>query len=247
MKSILITGCNRGIGLGLVKRLVKDQISPKCIMVTCRNLEKSTELQQIAAEHKNVHILQLDVEKTDTFENFAKDVKQLVKDDGLNVLFNNAAYSPKATRIHFVKAEQMLETFSINAVGPLMLTKALLPLLKKAATLNKDQPLGIDRSAVINMSSILGSLSMNDSGGLYPYRCSKAALNMITKSLSIELKEIGILVTAIHPGWVKTDLGGPKAPIEVDDSVDGIINLLKNLSTTHNGLLYSWEGKPLEW
>ncbi|CAG9859605.1 unnamed protein product [Phyllotreta striolata] len=247
MKSILITGCNRGLGLGLVRKLVTEQTSPKCIMVTCRNLEKATELQEIANKNSNVHILQLDVQKTETFDKFFENVEKLVKDDGLNVLFNNAAYSPKSTRINFVKTEQMLQTFSINTVGPLMLTKALLPLLQKAASKNSNQPLGINRSAVINMSSYLGSISLNNIGGLYPYRCSKAALNMVTKTLSVDLKKDGILVTAIHPGWVKTDLGGSNAPMDVDTSVNSIINLMKILSVEHNGAFYTWEGKPMDW
>ncbi|XP_056629780.1 C-factor isoform X1 [Diorhabda sublineata] len=247
MKSIVITGCNRGIGLGLVKYLVKDKISPKYVMVTCRNLQNAKELQEIADANKNVHVLQLEVDKPETFDNFAKDIEAIVKEDGLNVLFNNAGYSPKSTRINFVKAEQMMETFSINAVGPLMLTKALLPILKRAATINKDKPLGIERSVVVNMSSYLGSISMNNQGGLYPYRCSKAALNMITTSLSIDLKPDGILVTSVHPGWVKTTMGGPNAPLDVDICSKRIIQLLKTLNEDHNGQFYSYEGHKIGW
>lgn len=216
-------------------------------MVTCRKLENAKELQEIADANKNVHLLQLEVDKPETFDKFAKDVEGIVKEDGLNVLFNNAGYSPKSTRINFVKAEQMMETFSINAVGPLMLTKALLPLLKRAATVNNDKPLGIDRSVVVNMSSYLGSMTMNNQGGLYPYRCSKAALNMITASLSVDLKPDGILVTSIHPGWVKTTMGGPNAPLDVDTCTNQIIQLLKNLNDNHNGHFYSYDGQKIDW
>ncbi|VEN59495.1 unnamed protein product [Callosobruchus maculatus] len=128
-----------------------------------------------------------------------------------------------------------------------MLTKALLPVLKKASELNKDLPLSSNRSAVINMSSILGSISANDNGGLYPYRCSKAALNMATKSLSIDLKKDGIIVTALHPGWVKTELGGPGAPMEVENSVASCLEVIRTLSNEHNGELYQWDGKRLDW
>ncbi|XP_050518336.1 C-factor [Diabrotica virgifera virgifera] len=247
MNSIVITGCNRGIGLGLVRHLVKDKISPKSLLATCRNVENAEELQQIAAENKNVHILQLEVDKPETFEDFARRVEDIVKDDGLNVLFNNAGYSPKSTRINFVKPEQMMETFLINSVGPLMLTKTLLPLLKKAASKNVSKPVGIHKSAVINMSSYLGSLSLNNQGGLYPYRCSKVALNMITKSLSVDFKNDGILVTSIHPGWVKTSMGGSNAPLDIDTSVCGIIELLKNLNDDHNGQFYCYDGSKMDW
>nr|XP_023023490.1 uncharacterized protein LOC111511688 [Leptinotarsa decemlineata] len=247
MKSILITGCNRGLGLGLVKHLVKDKIPQKNIIATCRSLDKAEELQEIAASNCNVHILQLDVQKTDTFEDFSKQVEAIVKDDGLNVLLNNAGYSPKFTRINFVKEDQMMNTFAINTVGPLLLTKALLPLLKRASEANYDLPLGSSKSAVINMSSILGSISLNDDGGFYPYRCSKVALNISTKSLSVDLNNDGILAVCLHPGWVKTDMGGSKAPIDIDTSVEGMISVIKNLSEEHNGGFYSWEGKKLEW
>ncbi|KAJ8920339.1 hypothetical protein NQ315_012001 [Exocentrus adspersus] len=247
MKSILITGCNRGLGLGLIKCLVKDTNSPKIIIATCRNKNKAQELTSIAETNKNVHILELDVTKTDSFECFAGEVSKIVDENGLNVLFNNAGYSPKSTRISAVKAEQMMETYAVNTVGPLMLTKALLPLLKKAADANQDQPLGSSRCAVINMTSMLGSMSMNDVGGLYPYRCSKAAINMATKSLSIDLKSDGILATCVHPGWVKTDMGGSNAPMDVETSVTGMVRLVKDLSEVHNGQFYQWDGKKLEW
>ncbi|CAH2006879.1 unnamed protein product [Acanthoscelides obtectus] len=205
------------------------------------------ELQEIANENKNVHIILLDVTQTETFPNFASQVEEIVKDDGLNVLFNNAGCSPKSTRINFVNTEQLVDTYLVNTVAPILLTKALLPVLKKASEVNKDLPLGSSRSAIINMSSILGSISANDNGGLYPYRCSKAALNMATKSLSIDLQKDGILVTALHPGWVKTNLGGPGAPMEVESSVKGCMEVIRHLSEKHNGALYQWDGKKLEW
>ncbi|CAH1156078.1 unnamed protein product [Phaedon cochleariae] len=264
MKSILITGCNRGLGLGLVKCLVKEKNPPKSIIATCRDLNKAQarlgnnsggtkianlfqELQGIAESNNNVHILQLDVEDTETFDEFARNVQEIVKDNGLNVLFNNAGYSPKSTRINMVKAQQMIDTFRINTVGPIMLTKALLPALKKASEVNCNHPLGSSRSAVINMSTILGSISKNCEGGLYPYRCSKAALNIATKSLSIDLKKDGILVTCVHPGWVKTDMGGSHAPIDVESSAKGLVTLMTSLSEKHNGEFYTWEGKALPW
>ncbi|XP_018566423.1 uncharacterized protein LOC108907291 [Anoplophora glabripennis] len=247
MKSILITGCNRGLGLGLIKCLVKDINSPKNIIATCRNKSKAQELNDIAAQNKNVHILELDVTNTNTFDSFACEIEKIVADNGLNVLFNNAGYSPKSTRINAVKTEQMMETYAVNVVGPLMLTKVLLPLLKRAADVNQNQTFGSSRSAVINMSSVLGSIGLNDIGGVYPYRCSKAAINMATKSLSIDLKKDGILVACIHPGWVKTDMGGSNAPMDVETSATGMIQIIRNLSETHNGGFYQWDGKQLEW
>ncbi|XP_045475046.1 C-factor isoform X1 [Harmonia axyridis] len=245
MKSILVTGSNRGLGLGLIKRIVTQDIQPKYIIGTCRDIEKAKDLHQIAALHPNVRILNLDIRNTETFENFSREVENIVKDDGLNLLINNAGYSPKSTRILFLKTEQLTETFQTNVIGPIMLTKALLPLLKKGAE-NSQKKFSAE-SAVINMTSILGSIGLNKEGGLYPYRCSKAALNMATKSLSLDLKKDGILATALHPGWVKTDMGGPGAPLSVDESISHIMNFIENLNENHNGGFYQYDGKSLEW
>ncbi|KAL3268416.1 hypothetical protein HHI36_007529 [Cryptolaemus montrouzieri] len=246
MKSILITGANRGLGLGLVKQLAKDVKSPKYIIGTCRNIEKAKDLQEVRTQHSNVHILELDIRNTDSFPHFTEEVKNILCVDGLNVLFNNAGCASKSTRINLVKTEQFTEVFQTNLIGPVMLTKALLPLLKKAAS-NSPKQYCIEGGAIINMSSILGSITLNDIGGMYPYRCSKAALNMATKTLSIDLKSDGILVTSIHPGWVKTDLGGQGAPMQVNDSISQIIDLMKNLNESHNGGFYQYDGKKLEW
>ncbi|CAG5011485.1 unnamed protein product [Parnassius apollo] len=87
------------------------------------------------------------------------------------------------------KEEQLMENFMVNTVAPIMLTKTLLPLLKQAADINRDKPIGVYRAAVVNVSSVLGSIAQNDQGGFYPYRCSKAALNAATKSMSLDLKK----------------------------------------------------------
>ncbi|KAF7286331.1 hypothetical protein GWI33_006060 [Rhynchophorus ferrugineus] len=247
MKSILITGCNRGLGLGIVKHLLNDRNPPKNVIATCRNIEKATELRQLAESNKTLRILTLDVTRIETFDAFSKDVQSIVGDSGLNVLFNNAGYSPKSTRISAVRPEQLLDTFSINTVGPIMLTKALLPTLKQAAAVNESLPLSSAKAAVVNMSSILGSIALNTDGGLYPYRCSKAAINMATKSLSVDLKDQGILVTCIHPGWVQTDMGGSKAPLSVDTSCSGIASLVKSLEEKHHGKFFQYDGQELQW
>ncbi|XP_066253434.1 C-signal isoform X2 [Euwallacea similis] len=234
MKSILITGCNRGLGLGLVKQIVKATNQPQKVIATCRDVDKALDLCEIASQHKNLHILQLDV-------------GHIVGKEGLNVLFNNAGYSPKSTRINFVKADQLAETFAVNTIGPIMLTKALLPLLKQAVTINEKESIGSRRAAVINMSSMLGSIALNNDGGLYPYRCSKAAINMATKSLSVDLKSDGILITCVHPGWVKTDMGGSNAPMDIETSSSSLVKFITNLTEKHNGRFFQWDGKELQW
>lgn len=249
MKSILITGCNRGLGLGLVRQLLKSPKCPNQVIATCRDEEKAKELVVLAQEHpQTLKILKLDVTKHETYDDFVKQVQNILGvNQGLNVLFNNAGYSPKFTRLQLVKAEHILETFQINAVAPIMLTKALLPLLKKSADDNSSQPLGPNKALVVNMTSMLGSVAMNSDGGLYPYRCSKTALNMATKSMSIDLKKDGIMAVCVHPGWVKTDMGGKNAPLEIEDSTSSIIGLVQNLNENHNGKFVQFNGEELPW
>jgi NAD(P)-dependent dehydrogenase (short-subunit alcohol dehydrogenase family) len=119
-----------------------------------------------------------DVLNHETFGDVAEEVSSIVGEQGLNLLINNAGISPRSTRINFVTAEAMAETFAVNATSPLMLTKALLPLLKAGASsdVDEDSDFCIKNAAIVNISSVLGSISNNmgdRSGGLYPYRCSK--------------------------------------------------------------------------
>uniref|UniRef100_A0A6M2DQ05 C-factor n=1 Tax=Xenopsylla cheopis TaxID=163159 RepID=A0A6M2DQ05_XENCH len=246
MKSILITGCNRGLGLGLVKSVLKE-LNPKHIIATCRNVNSAGELQDIASKHQNVHIVELDVKNTESYNAVVETVSKIVGEDGLNVLFNNAGVSPRSTRLAFTEVDKMMDTFLVNTVAPVMLTKAFLPLLKKASDMNSTLPMGIARAAIINMSSALGSISENESGGLYPYRCAKAALNAATKSMSIDLKSDNILAVNMHPGWVKTDMGGKNAPLDVEDSVVGIVKTLAKLNEKDNGGFVQYDGKHLPW
>ncbi|CAK9829780.1 csgA [Anthophora retusa] len=248
MKSILITGCNRGLGLGLVKHLVQLPQPPENIFATCRNTNKAKELTSLAEKSKNVHIIEIDLTDTKNYDKIIEIVKDKTGDAGLNVLFNNAGTSTKFTRLKLVKEEQLTETFFVNTVVPIMLTKACLPLLKTAMNNFKDKSkMSIHKSAVINMTSILGSIADNNQGGHYPYRCSKAALNAATKSMSIDLKEDGILVACLHPGWVRTDMGGSTAPMDVDTSITNILNTLNSLTEEHMGCFIQYDGKILPW
>jgi len=163
----------------------------------------------------------------------------------LNVLFNNAGVSGKFARLTYLKPKTLMESFEVNTVAPTMLTKELYPLLKKASTASQE-PMGIGKAAVINMSSILGSIAENN-GGNFAYRASKAALNSITKTMSAEFKGDKIMVVSIHPGWVKTDMGGPKAPLSVEESTNTTIKTLYGLKEEHNGAFIDYTGKPLPW
>jgi len=246
MCSVLVTGANRGIGLGLVKTLLANQsFEVENVFATCRDKGKAKELMELK-RNPQLHVLEADLINHGSFFDLASQVSNIVKDKGLNILINNAGISSKFTRIGLVKSEDLLNHFKINTIGPIMLTQALLPLLKTASEINKSST-GVNKAVIVNISSILGSISKNDQGGFYPYRTSKSAINVATKSLSIDLKANGILAVSIHPGWVKTAMGGMKAPLEVEQSASGICSFLKNINESHNGGFYDFEGKVLPW
>jgi len=246
--SILITGANRGIGLELVKCLLASNPQPHHVIATSRSLggEGSKELEELAMKESCLTVLKLDVTNISKFLTTVEVVDGLVKENGLNVLVNNAAIAFKKG-LEDVTAEDMIKTFTTNTIGPLILTQSFLPLLKRAASHTSDKPPGWQRAAVINVSSRMGSISSNTSGGLYPYRSSKAALNAITKSLSVDLVKDEIIFCSVHPGWVQTDMGGPNAPVTTDQSVQVMLELFAKLDKTSNGGFFQYDGSVMNW
>ncbi|NXF00491.1 DHB2 dehydrogenase, partial [Menura novaehollandiae] len=128
---------------------------------------------------------------------------------GLNLLINNAGIS-KLTSVDTETSEDMIEIYTTNTIGPLLLGRAFLPLLKKAAQGSPGSGLSCSKAAIVNMSSSAGSIEdvyLWDFGQVVSYRCSKAALNMLSKCQSLAYREHGVLCVALHPGWVQTDMG----------------------------------------
>ncbi|XP_075156923.1 SDR family oxidoreductase sniffer isoform X1 [Haematobia irritans] len=247
MNSILITGCNRGLGLGMVKALVKLPKPPQHLFATCRNKDQAKDLQELAKQHPNIHIIEIDLNNTELYENLVKQIDETTQGKGLNVLFNNAAIAYDEPNLDAVKADHMMNTFKTNSVVPVMLSLACLPLLKKASELNDSLEMCVHRAAIINMSSSLGSISSNTTGGFFTYRCSKAALNAATKSFSVDLLPYKILCVVVHPGWVRTDMGGANAPMDIEPTTAEIIETIMKFNSSHNGGFYQHDGTQLPW
>ncbi|XP_039539744.1 synaptotagmin-7 isoform X3 [Pimephales promelas] len=174
--NLMVTGASRGLGLQIVESLVTGGFSPGKIIATARDPDGAKELQRLADEYQNIHIIKLDVISQESIERAASEVEQLVQEEGLNCLINNAGINVVAN-LETVTADKMLENFHTNSVAPLMITKAMLPLLKRAAA--KGTGMGIHRAAVINMTSLLGSVELywGDRANTfkwYPYRTSKS-------------------------------------------------------------------------
>ncbi|KAM3919778.1 C-signal-like [Leptodactylus fuscus] len=253
ISSVLITGCNRGIGLELIKKFVAKSSPPEKIFATCRNPEgpRSEELRNLASKHANIVILPLDATNIDSVKGAVVEVKKHLNGSGLNLLINNAGVMSRIN-MDKVDADDMIDTFKTNVVGPMQVSQAFYPLLKKSAEDNAHAPLGCEKAALVNMSSVLGSiektsLTFDVEKQVISYRISKAALNMLTRLQAESYKNDGILCTALHPGWVKTDMGTERATLTTDQSTTGIMEVLSSLSETQNGILVSWDGSVIPW
>jgi len=246
-RSILITGCNRGIGLELVKQYLRLDPPPTHLLATYRDPDSSEELLQLAKDNTGLKALKFDVAKRDTFASFVKEVSDVVGiENGLNLVIHNAGYMAPNRELEKISPDDMIQSFEVNCVGPLFLTRELLPLLKTA--IKPDLPkFRIDQAASVLMSTAVASIAENSGGGLYPYRCSKTALNMAMQSLSVDLKDTGILIMSMHPGWVQTRMGGPNALIDTETCCKTMIETLDQLSEKDHGAFLRYNNTSIPW
>ncbi|XP_046889382.1 C-factor [Hypomesus transpacificus] len=249
-RNIMITGASRGLGLQMIESLATSSNSPAKIIAAARNPSGAQQLQKLAEKYSNIHIITLDVISQESIERAAQEVDELVQEEGLNCLINNAGINVVAN-FETVTAENMLENFHVNSVAPLMITKAVLPLLRRAAR-QRGPGMGIHRAAVINMTSLLGSVELNwgdraNNFKWYPYRTSKSALNMVSRCMAVDLVEDGILCMMLHPGWVRTDMGGPEAPLSAEDSISSVLAVIGGLTEKDHGSFLHYTGELLPW
>lgn len=241
-KTIAITGANRGIGLEFVRQYLKSDNPPQIVIATCRDPDKATELRELADSNASVHIYKLDTTDFDALPSFVNKVDELVGDNGLDILINNAGAFLKVSLLEG-SSDDVMENFKINAVAPFMMTRSLFSTLRKATSKNSAyQPV------VVNITSKMGSMDDNTSGGHYAYRTSKAALNMITKSMSVDLASSGVKAFALHPGWVRTAMGGQNGLIDTFESVTNMIRVIDDVQTGKNkGLFLNYTGDEIKW
>ncbi len=227
MQTVFITGANRGIGLSLVKQYLDAGWN---VHATYRSAEGAQELLSLTPS-KPLTCHQLDV------TNYA-DVEKLA--DALcpiDLLINNAGYyGPKGYGFGNTDTEEWRQVFEINTIAPLKLVEAFYPNLQKGKM-----------KKVACLSSKVGSMTENTSGGGYIYRSSKAALNSVVKSLSNDLTNNGFTVLALHPGWVQTEMGGPNALIDTETSAKGLIKVIAQANVEHSGKFINYDGTQLPW
>jgi NAD(P)-dependent dehydrogenase (short-subunit alcohol dehydrogenase family) len=226
--TILVTGANKGIGLEICRQLAQANHH---VILSARSAERGeAAAKTLADDGLKVDFLLLDTSDEDSILRAARELKQRIK--ALNVLINNAAILDIwQGSILDAKAADLRDTFITNTLGPVLLTKALLPFLEAGKP-----------ARVINVSSQLGSVShMTD--GWPGYGISKAALNAATRKLAQALKSRGISVNAASPGWVKTDMGTDSAPLSVDQGARNIIRLVTDVPATLTDHYLSAEGE----
>ncbi|XP_042293282.1 C-factor-like [Sceloporus undulatus] len=251
--SVLVTGSNRGIGLELVRQLAGKTNCPEWIFATCRDPEGpgAQALKNLAAEHQGIEIIPLDTSEAFSVKTAAAIVTERLKGASLNLLINNAGIVNQST-LETATPEDMLKVYNTNVNGPMMVTQEFLPLLKKAAQESPQKGMSCSKAAIVNVTSECGSITNLlgwELAHILSYRCSKAALNMLTKCQSLGYAKDEILCIMLHPGWLQTDMGNQAmlAPMTVDEGVRKILDTLANLSEKDTGTFVDLDGKTLPW
>lgn len=235
MSTVLITGANRGLGLGLASAYLADGWN-----VITVNRNSSPELDTLADSSRlQCHVCDL------TDDDALARLAEQLSDQPIDLLINNAGMMAKSG---FVREQESVQgfghfnrdvwrkVFDINLFTPMRMAELFAPHLEAA-----------DNGRLVTISSMLGSMELNTRGGLYAYRASKAGVNAIVKSMGFDLAERHITAIALHPGWVRTDMGGTGADLDIATSVNGIKQVIDGLSPTDSGKFLAYDGTEMPW
>ena len=223
----MITGANRGLGLEFVRQYADNNWK---VIATCRDPESAKDLYDIQGDKE---ILPLDVTDFEAIEQ----TSELLRSEKIDVLLNNAGvYDSDKNGLGKTNFDDWTKMLRINTIAPLKIVESFI-----------SQVVSSKRKVIVSISSLLGSLSANDTGGQYAYRSSKSALNSVNKSLSIDLARKGIISIVISPGWARTDMGGPNAAVDPIDSVSGIRRVINNLKPEDSGKFFNYDGSNIDW
>ncbi len=225
MPTVLLTGANRGIGLAFAGAYAADGWR---VLATCRNPRAAGELGAVKGD---VQVHPLDVADDGAIGALA----QSLKGEAIDLLINNAGISADDA-FGRTDTDDWLRAFLTNSIAPIHVLEAFLPHLER----------GREKTAVA-LTSKMGSIADNGSGGSYIYRSSKAALNAAMKSAAIDLRPRGIKVAVFHPGWVRTEMGGPNGLIDTTASVAGLRAKIAALTPAESGGFFNYDGKALPW
>ena len=223
-QTCVVTGANRGIGLELARQLSERGDT---VIGTARDPGSATDLGKLGTR-----VEELDVGNPKSIAAFARRLKGTAVD----LLVHNAAVGVSGPAVEKVDAESVEEHFRVNTLGPLRLTQALLPHLRSG-----------ERKLVVAISSGLGSISENSTGGWVAYRISKTALHQVMRTLDAELSKEGLTFVLLSPGWVRTRMGGKDAPLSPEDSVRGLLKVIDRLGPKDSGRFFTERGREIAW
>jgi NAD(P)-dependent dehydrogenase (short-subunit alcohol dehydrogenase family) len=223
-QTCVVTGANRGIGLEIARQL---STRGDTVIATARDPDSASDLKTLG-----VRVEALDVENPKSVAAFAKRLKGTPVD----LLVHNAAMGVAGPAVERVTAEDVESHFRVNALGPLRLTQALLPHLRAG-----------ERKLVVAISSGLGSIGENSTGGWVAYRISKTALHQVMRTLSAELSKEGLSFVLVSPGWVRTRMGGQDAPLSPEDSVRSVVKVIDRLTPKDTGKFFNERGREISW
>lgn len=236
MSTVLLTGANRGLGLGFAEAYAGMDWQ---VIACCR--EPSSELKALGQTYPNLRIELLDVADHAAIDALAEKLKDLA----IDVLLNNAG---TYGRLGFAQGgvahqsfgntdyENWEQVLRVNVFGPMKMAEAFVAHVEAS-----------EQKKIVTLSSMLGSMGLNDIGGMYAYRTSKAAVNMMMHSMGTDLAARGIISVALHPGWARTDMGGPDADIDPAEAVSGVVDIIRGLNTDHLGQLTAYDGSVLPY
>jgi len=230
-KTVFISGANRGIGLGMALLMAGKRYR---VFAGYREKARSERLLEEARRDGRIVPVEVDV----TTEGEVKALAETIaaRSGHLDILINSAGVNlGKAGEIDSLSLKDFTESFLVNVGGPFLVTRDLLPLLKKGR-----------EKKVVNITSVMGSIQLS-TGDMVPYRVSKAALNMLTKNMAIAYQPYGVTVVGLHPGWVRTDMGGPEAPLSVEESVTTLLGIIETISPSRSGEVISVEGQVIPY
>ncbi|MES2905637.1 MAG: SDR family oxidoreductase [Pseudomonadota bacterium] len=225
MPTVFITGANRGLGLEFTRQYAGDGWR---VIATCRKPEQADDLKKLGGD---IRIEPLNVDEPDDVRRLAGKI-----DEPVDLLISNAGVYGRNDPLATIDADDFGHTLHINTIAPVILASSFLSHLRKGKI-----------KKLVAVSSLMGSIAENVSGGSLPYRASKAALNAAWKSIALGVKEDGIIAAVLHPGWVKTRMGGDKAPLDTQTSISGMRTVIEKMDMTKSGGFFSYDGKMLPW
>ncbi|MEM8500988.1 MAG: SDR family oxidoreductase [Pseudomonadota bacterium] len=223
--TVLITGANRGIGLALAEQFTERKFN---VIGTARNTEKAQELKALGAT----------VEQLDVTDQASVDaLKQRLNGQAIDILINNAGIVGHTSRaLADLDIDKLSQVYEVNALGPLRVIQALFANVESS-----------EQQLVINISSTMGSIERNTWGSTVGYRASKAALNMINKTMAVDYGKQGLTFVVMHPGYVKTDMNAGEGQYTAEQSAAGLTEVISGLSHENNGMFFDHLGKELPW